>query len=60
MLKSRRGRPVSIEEMTEAIAETRHSPLPSCTPVIGLDANILVRYFTQDNPVQSKKSFRGD
>ena len=41
--------------MREAIAESTRAelvPTPE-TPMIGLDTNILVRYLTQDDPIQS-------
>jgi hypothetical protein len=52
LLRKKRRRPVSIEEMDMAIAQGASRG----AEVIGLDSNVLVRFLTQDDPVQSKKA----
>ena len=56
IIKSRRRRPVAIVEMTEAAAKGAAGAAPRATSMIGLDTNILVRFLTQDDPIQSPRA----
>jgi predicted nucleic-acid-binding protein len=58
IIKSRRRPPVAILEMTEAVAEGAAGAALRATSMIGLDTNILVRYLTQDDPIQSPRRRR--
>ena len=57
ILKKPGRKPVTIEEMDDAIAEgVTERFLTQQASMIGLDTNVLVRYFAQDDPIQSAKA----